>query len=580
MRALMVNEIAAWPSRTLISMIMPSYNIDPKWMIESIESVRNQIYPHWELCISDDASSIANIRPLLQQYAARDSRIRVAPRTEHGHVSANSNTALALASGNYVALIDANDLLGQDALFWVAREIAIHPEVDLLFSDEDKIDGKGKRFDPYFKPAWNPALMLSQNAFCHLGVYRRSIVEQVGAFREGYEGSQDYDLVLRCSATTTADRIRHIPRVLYHQRALPTSAASATSSKSPAWQAGQLAIVDYLRCARTKAEVGPALGGYYRLEYSIPEPRPLVSIIVPSTLSGATTASCLRSILIKSSYTNFEVLLMARSDHLHRAKSNPEFAEVLAHARVKTVEYEEAPFNFSRVSNLGVRSAQGTLFCFLNDDVETITEDWLERLVARAMSDDVGAVGPMLYYPSNTIQHAGVVLGVGGVAEHAFRGCRRGFSGYFGRAALGQDYSCVTAACLLVKRKIFEQVGGFDETLPVAFNDVDLCIRIRRSGARIVWTPCVEMYHHESLTLGHHASPQRRSQFQRDIKALQERWKDVLANDPCYNPNLSLAPESMFCLAWPPRVPNPMEILTAATRTTISRTSDIAPGAP
>jgi len=576
LRALMTNEISAWPSRPLISVIMPSYNIDPKWMSQAIESVRNQIYPHWELCISDDASTVAGIRPLLERYAAQDSRIHVIFRSENGHISVNSNSALDLANGDYVALLDADDCLSEDALFWAAREIAIHPEVDLLFSDEDKIDGKGRRFDPYFKPAWNPALMLSQNAFSHLGIYRRGIVEQVGRFRKGYEGSQDYDLVLRCAAKTTSDRIRHIPRVLYHWRALPSSAARATSAKSYAWQAGQLAIADYLRSAGIKADIERALEGYYQIEYDVPDPPPLVSIVVPSALSGATIASCLSSVLTRSSYENFELLIVARSDHLRTAKNNPKFAQLLAHSRVRTVEYDEPAFNYSRASNLGARSARGDLLCFLNDDVEVISTCWLERLVARAMLDGVGAAGPMLYYPSNAIQHAGVVLGVGGVADHAFKRQRRGYSGYFGRAGLEQDYSCLTAACLLVRRAIFEEAGGCDEALPVAFNDVDLCIRIRRTGARIVWTPSVEMYHHESFTFGRHDSPERRDQFLRDVRLIRERWKEVLDADPCYNPNFSLAHAPMSSLAWPPRIPDVEQLLNVGATRGMSRTSQLA----
>ena len=281
----MASEVATWPSQPLISVVMPSYNIVPKWLGGAIESVRQQIYPHWELCISDDASTLDGIRALLERYAAKDSRVHVKFRSENGHISANSNSALDLAKGDYIALLDADDCLSEDALYWVAREIALHPEADLLFSDEDKIDDSGKRFDPYFKSAWNSALMLSQNAFSHLGVYRRSIVEKVGRFRTGYEGSQDYDLVLRCVSTIGVDRIRHIPRVLYHWRSLPNSVASAPLAKSYAWQTGQAAITDYLRYLGIKANVTRSLGSYYQVEYPMPDQRPLVSIIVPSTLS-------------------------------------------------------------------------------------------------------------------------------------------------------------------------------------------------------------------------------------------------------------------------------------------------------
>ena len=270
LRRLMAADIATWPSRPLISVIMPSYNIDPKWMTQAIESVLLQIYPHWQLCISDDASTLPGVRPLLERYAAENSRILVTFRSKNGHISVNSNTALTLAGGAYIALMDADDLLSEDALFWVAREIALHPDVDLLFSDEDKIDDSGKRFNPYFKSAWNPALMLSQNAFSHLGVYRRSLVEEVGGFRKGLEGSQDYDLVLRCAEKTAIDRIRHIPRVLYHWRALPGSTASTASAKSYAWAAGKAAIAGHLKRLCVSADVGPALTSYYQVNYAAP----------------------------------------------------------------------------------------------------------------------------------------------------------------------------------------------------------------------------------------------------------------------------------------------------------------------
>jgi GT2 family glycosyltransferase len=578
LREQMRAEIGRWPTRPLISVIMPSYNIDPKWMSQAIESVRRQIYPHWQLCISDDASTLPGIRPLLERFAAEDSRIRVTFRSENGHISVNSNTALALAGGEYIALMDADDLLSDDALFWVARETAAHPDVDLLFSDEDKIGSDGKRFSPNFKSAWNPALMLSQNAFSHLGVFRRSLVQEVGGFRKGFEGSQDYDLTLRCAERTTPDRIRHIPRILYHWRALPDSTASTASAKSYAWKAGRKAIAEHLRRRGVSAQVKPALQNYYQVDYDSLAPAPLVSVIVPTTFSTGITARCLDSILTKSSYKNFEVLLVARTDHVRIARlGGGALAGILEYPRVRVVEYDDKLFNFSRVSNLGAGVSNGNMLCFLNDDVEAISENWLENLVARASLQSVGAVGAMLYYASNVIQHAGVILGVDRLADHAWKNWPRGYAGYFGRGVLEQDLSCVTAACMLVRREVFESVGGFDESLPAAFNDVDLCIKIRQIGARIVWTPTVEMVHHESLTLGHHDSPARRDQFRRDVRVIQTRWRDVLGADPCYNPNLSLKAGALFSLSWPPRVPDLTQIISDGLATGLSRTSRLPP---
>lgn len=567
MRAYLASAVDALAARPLISVIMPSYNIDPKWMREAIESVRNQIYPRWELCISDDASTLPGVRELLEDYAARDKRIRVTFRDRNGHISANSNSALDLATGDYVALLDADDVITEDALFWAAHEIALDPSIDMLFSDEDKIDTDGRRHDPYFKPAWNPALMLGQNMFCHLGVYRRSLVEQVGRFREGYEGAQDHDLALRCADATTPERIRHIPRILYHWRVTAQSTAATLESKPYALMAGVKTVEDHFRRRGIAARVEQA-GIFYRPAYPLPDPAPLVSLIVPTTLRNTITQRCLESVLAQTRYPNLELLLLVTEADL--AAGRAAFASSLADPRVRTVTYKTDSFNYSEVNNLGAAQARGTLLCFLNDDVEVISEDWLTTLVARVSLDGVGAAGPILYYPTNQIQHAGVLLGVGGIADHAFRNAWRGQHGYFSRAALEQDYSGVTAACILVRRDLFEQIGGFDVGLPVAFNDVDFCIRLRRTGARIIWTPAAELYHHESLTFGVHSSAERAPQFERDVHLMRDRWGTILDNDPAYNPNLSFDRELQFQLAAPPRTP--FATSAPALGTPVSRT--------
>lgn len=575
LRKAMTERIAGLQSPPLISVIMPSYNIHPKWVSAAIESVRNQIYPYWQLCISDDASTIDELRPVLEAYRTADSRIRVFFREKNGHISANSNSALDLATGDYIALMDADDLLTEDALFWMAHEIALHPDVDLLFSDEDKIDAGGTRFEPFFKPAWNPALMLSQNAFSHLGVYRRQLVEEVGRFREGYEGAQDHDLVLRCAAKSTVERIRHIPRVLYHWRVLPKSTAAAALAKPYALEAGRLAISDALKEFGIAARVRLTLGSYYQVMYKVPRPRPLVSILVPTALSNKMTAKCLLTMLMKSTYDNYELVILANAKNLADAENNPDFAGILTDARVCKVSYESSKLNYSLINNLAAKSVRGEILCLIHDDVEVITDDWLERLVARITLDGVGAVGVMLYDPSDLVQHAGVILGIGGVAGHAFRKRRRGRSGNFGRGGLEQDYSCVTAACMVVRRDLFEKISGFDETLSVGFNDVDLCIKIRQTGARIIWTPTVEMYHHESSAFGSHNSPRCEAQFQRDVKKMRERWGDVLDADSCYNPNLSLAETAPFSLTKRPRLPTTQELIASLPTISISRTSQL-----
>lgn len=573
-RATMADEIASWPARPLISVIMPVYNTEIRWLRAAIESVRAQIYPEWELCISDDASTLPELRDELLKCAAVDQRIKVFFRDANGHISTNSNSALALAHGEFVALLDADDVLPSDALCWVAREIVLHPEVDLLFSDEDKLDEGGRRFDPYFKSAWNPALMLSQNAFSHLGVYRRRLVEEIGRFRPGYEGSHDHDLVLRCAARTASERIRHIPRVLYHRRAIAGSTAPA-ELKTNAWTAGARAIEDYLKGKGITGKACPAVGGYYQVDYQPISEAPKVSILIPSTGRRELLGPCVSALIERSTYPNFEILLMVGEAALREPSQAAYLRGLERDRRIRVLVYADRAFNYAWVNNWAASQAGGSFLCLMNDDIQIITADWLERLVARAMADDVGAVGPILYYPNNTIQHAGMILGVGGVTDHVFTGRSRGYPGYFGRAALDQDYSCLTGACLLVRRTAFEQVGGLDEAFPIAFNDVDLCLKIRRSGARIVWTPSVEMYHHESVSIGRHDAGKQRQQYLNDLATMRERWQAALQADPCYNPNLSLVGGLLFTLAWPPRTPAPKTAFKSQDKTGISRTSNI-----
>jgi GT2 family glycosyltransferase len=549
----MRDEISRWPVRPLISVIMPVYNTDLRWLNAAIGSVQSQLYPDWELCISDDASTRDGVRDMVSDFARRDRRIRANFRHVNGSIAINSNDALSLASGTFIALLDADDVLPQHALYWVAREIIEHPDADLIFSDEDKVNEQGKRFDPYFKPDWNQALMLSQNAFSHLGIYRKSVVERVGGFRSDFDGSQDHDLVLRCALETSPQRIRHIPRILYHWRAISSSVAAKRGMKPGAWPAGRRAIEQHLTQRELRAAVSLAPHLQYQIAYELPAVHPRVSILIPTTGNPALLGKCLDSVLTRTTYENFEVLLLV--DEIQ--KMEPGRAEMLRKcaglSRVRVLFHSTQDFNYSWVNNWGAREAAGEVLCLLNDDTELITPDWLEKMVARATLPDVGAVGAMLYYPNDTIQHAGVILGLGGIAGHAFCGERRGSGGYFSRACLEQDLSCVTAACLAVRRDVFIALGGFDERFAIAFNDVDFCIRLRQSGLRVIWTPTVELYHHESASAGRHDSPERAHLFAAEKALLRKLWAPVLDADPFYNPNLSL--ERAYQLAFPPRRP-------------------------
>ena len=535
---------------------MPVYNTPQQWLVKAIESVRNQIYPHWELCISDNASTLPHIKMVLDEYSLIDSRIHVVYRETNGHISANSNTALTLASGEFIALLDSDDELPEHALFWVAHEINRHPDADLIYSDSDIISENGIRFDPYFKPDWNPSLILSQNYFCHLGVYRLSIIKRVGGFREGFEGSQDHDLVLRCAEKTTLGRIQHIPRILYHWRAIPGSTASASglTAKPYAWEAGKMAIEEHLTRMGVLGTVKPSpAGDHYQVSYFFKGQFPRVSIVITSGCDPHVNKFCIENLLSRITYPDFEILLMISSVS-YKIPEQAEFLKgITDDQRVKILVYEDHLINYSRINNWAVAQSKSSILCFMKDRIEIITNDWLEKLVTRVHLPEVGVAGPLILYPDNRIESAGIILGLGGVAGAQFEGLPFGKPWYFGCAENEQDLSCVTAACMVLRREVFYEVGGFNENLAVAFNDVDLCIRIRKAGWRILWTPEVELYHHESVLIGKHNSPERAILFQAEVDYMRKLWGKTLDNDPFYNPNLSFDTPN-HDLAFPPRI--------------------------
>jgi GT2 family glycosyltransferase len=547
-----IGRFAATP---LISILMPVYNTNPAHLQRAIQSVIDQLYPHWELCISDDASTKSEVRQVLDGFAGRDSRIKVHYRDKNGHIAANSNSALTLATGDYVGLLDHDDELAEQALFWFVSEIQKHPDVAILYCDEDKLDGHGRRRGALFKPDWNPAMIMAQNYVCHMTMYRHSLLERAGGFRAGFDGSQDLDLLLRCADLVDASKIRHIPRVLYHWREDPGSTASeiGLEAKPYAWDAGARAIQEHLDRRAIAATVKPIIDQYYQVEYTPPSPAPKVTVIIPTALKIEFVQRCISSVLRATTYPNVEFIVTLDRHHVQSAAQRNFIDQIRADPRVRLLIYDEQPFNYPRTNNRAVAQSDAPIICFLNDDVEVITRDWLEKLVARVLLDDVGAVGPMLYYPTDAVQHAGVILGLGGVAGHQFLNMPRGNAGYYGRGILEQDLSCVTAACMVMRREVFDSINGFDEKFAIAFNDVDLCIRIRQKGWRIIWTPAVEMYHHESASLGKHNAPKRQALFEHEVKLMRAMWGDVLDRDPFFNPNLSLA-TPYYTLAFPPRI--------------------------
>jgi GT2 family glycosyltransferase len=513
--------------------------------------VQDQLYSHWELCIADDHSSVPRVGEVLRELQSRESRIKLHFRDVNGHISAASNSALALASGEFIVLVDHDDVVPRHALAAVVHELNRHPDADIIYSDEDRLDQAGRRYAPYFKADWSPELFAGQNLISHLGVYRTSLVKQVGGFREGLEGSQDYDMAWRVVEKTRADRIRHIPRILYHWRAIEGSAALGVDQKTYALDAARRAVQDHFTRMGVDAtcEPAPHLPYHQRIRYPLPEPRPHVTIIIPTRDRVDHLSRCVRSVISRSSYGAFDVVIV------DNGSSEPEAVSYLEGIKrdpcVAVLRIDE-PFNFSRLNNLAAAQARGSFLCFLNNDTEVISGDWLEEMVSLAVREGVGAVGAMLYYPDDTIQHAGVVLGLGGIASHAHRGLRRGVPGSSGRAALTQAVSAVTAACMVIRKASFDAVGGFDETLAVAYNDVDLCLRLGAHGLRNVWTPFAELYHHESVSRGDDTQGDNRPRFLAESQAMRERWQGLLDADPYYNPNLSLT-RADFWPASPPR---------------------------
>lgn len=535
----------------LISVVMPVYNPPLNMLEEAIRSVQGQLYPHWELCIADDASTDADVHKLLQRYMDNDSRIKVMFRKENGHISAASNSALELACGDYVALLDNDDLLSEHALFWVADAIVNYPDAGLIYSDEDKIDQSGLRYDPYFKPDWNPDLFLSHNMICHLGVYRTDLVKKLGGFREGYEGAQDYDLALRCSEQLEPLQIVHIPRVLYHWRSHPGSTALAGNEKNYALLAGERALNDHFARTQVSAKVELLDFGMYRARYSIPESAPLVSLIIPTRNGLSLLKQCIDSLFAKTTYKNFEVLIV--DNNSDDPKTLDYFASLADNKKIRVLR-DERPFNYSALNNAAVNKARGEYVGLINNDIEVISPEWLDEMMGLAIQPGVGAVGARLWYPNNTLQHGGVITGLGGVAGHSHKHLDKGAPGFFYRAQLIQTLSAVTAACLVVKKSIYQEVGGLDEVnLKVAFNDVDFCLRVREAGYRNVWTPYAELYHHESATRGSEDTLEKQMRFRDEVLYIQKHWGNLLINDPAYSPNLTLDRED-FSYAWPPRI--------------------------
>lgn len=519
----------------LISILVPVYRTPEEFLMQMIQSVRRQTYGNWELCIANADPSDENVVRILKTASRKDERIRVTEVPENEGIAQNTNAAFAIAKGAYIGLLDHDDLLTADALYEVVKALNQKERPAVIYSDEDKVTTDlSEHFQPFMKPDFNKDLLRSNNYICHFFVAEKQLVEEVGGFRGAFNGAQDYDLILRC--TEKAEHITHIPRILYHWRVHKASTADNPASKMYAFDAGKRAIEEHLkRCGETGVVSHTKDLGFYRVQYQM-SGNPLVSIIIPNKDHVDMLDKCLRSIQ-KSSYRNYEVIIVENNSV---EEATFDYYKKIASDRIRVV-YWEGIFNYSAINNFGAKAAQGEYLLLLNNDVEVITENWLEELLSNCQRPDVGIVGAKLYYPDDTVQHAGIIIGIGGVAGNVFVGLPRKFTGYFHKASIQQDLSAVTAACMMVKRSVYEEMGGLEEKLQVAFNDVDFCLRVRKAGYLVVFDPYVELYHYESKTRGAENTKEKVRRFQTEIEYMRSHWLDLLKKgDPMYNPNLTL----------------------------------------
>ena len=546
--------LKGFAEQPLISIVMPVYNVDPQWLEKALDSVLAQVYQRWELCIADDASPNKALHRVLKNYAANDDRIKVTFRKENGHISKASNSALELATGEFVALMDQDDVLSPYALFFVVQTINQRPDAEIIYSDEDKIDQHERRYNHFMKPDFNYDLFLSYNMVCHFGVYRHNTIKAIGGFRSEYDGSQDYDLALRVmDYADNFNKIVHIPRILYHWRAIPGSAANTTGEKSYTFEAGRKVLVEHLKRKKTDAEVleSPYLPHVYRVKYALPKRPPLISIIIPTRNYLHLLKTCVDSIREKTTYPNYEVIVVDNDS------DDPEtlswMDEMQKESWFQLVRYP-GPFNFSAINNHAVKYAKGEYLLFLNNDTEVIHDDWLDELASHVIREEVGAVGARLLFPNRTLQHAGVIIGTGSIAGHTMLGLSEHDPGYAGRAQLQQSLSAVTGACLMIGKTDFEKVDGFNDTdFKVAFNDIDLSLKVRELGKSIVWTPHATLIHHESVSRGRDDDTlEKVKRFTKECERFNGRWHKWIKHDPAYNPNLSLETVHVQ-LSFPPR---------------------------
>ncbi len=529
-----------------LSIVMPLFQTPERYLRVMLDSIESQTYGNWELCMADGSPAGQDVSKIVQPYADRDARFRYQILGCNGGISENTNAAMAMAQGDFILLADHDDAMPPNALYEIAKAITEHPDCDVFYSDEDKMDmDGGALFDAHFKPDFNPDLLCSVNYICHQFVVRRQLAEQVGGLRKEFDGAQDYDFIFRC--TEQAKGIYHIPKVLYHWRCHQDSTASNPQSKMYAFEAGSRAIMDHYKrmgIPAEKVEKGVDYG-IYHTTFQIPG-EPLVSVIIPNKDHHKDLDLCVRSILTRCTYKHLEFVVVENNSRdpetfAYYDAIQKEFPQV-------RVVFWEREFNYAAINNFGVSHAKGDYLLFLNNDTEPIAENFIEEMLGFCQREDVGAVGARLLYQDDTIQHAGVVVGFGGIAGHTFIGLHRAENSYFHRAMCAQDYSAVTAACMMSKKSVFEKAGGFSEELAVAFNDIDYCMKVRAQGKLVVYAPYALLYHYESKSRGLEDTPEKVARFNREVAIFAKKWPQILRDgDPYYNPNLTLR-KSNFAL--------------------------------
>lgn len=531
---IIVEELTIHP---LISIVVPMYRTPENFLRQMVESVQNQSYENWQLCLAD-GSEDGSCTELLKKLAAEDGRITYKVLKKNLGISGNTNEALALAKGDWIALLDHDDLLAKHALYEAVKVMEAHPETEVIYTDEDKVSMDLKTyFEPYAKSDFNLDLLRSNNYICHFFFAKKSLVDEIGPFRPMFDGAQDYDFILRC--TEKAAGIYHIPKILYHWRCHQFSTAENPESKMYCYEAGRQAVLAHLERVGEPGEVilNREYLGCYHVKYPV-QGEPLVSILIPNKDQKDTMDTCVKSILTKSTYTNYEIIIIENNST--EGETFAYYESLKHYPQVKVVTWD-GEFNYAAINNFGATFAQGEYFILLNNDTEIISPDWIEGMLSNCQRKEVGITGAKLYYPDDTIQHAGVVMKLAGCCGHVFYGFGKNEPGKFARAILQQNYSAVTAACLMVKASVFREVGGLSEEFKVAYNDVDFCLKVRSLGYLVVFNPKVELYHYESKTRGYEDNEEKKARFLAEQERLKNRWPEYIEKgDPYYNPNLTL----------------------------------------